>query len=153
MVWPGGHGGVPRRLRRHLGAAALTELMARGVCQRFAFDTYEREIERFGGPAGTAAAETMFAADSAAVVDSSPPGCHATSPSNHSPGTQLSATLDDLHAGGDLTCTPTDLHGSVVHLHLNRSLAADHPTERCVFGLLSRLRAGLAASARVRHPG
>ena len=34
----------------------------------FAFDTYEREIERFGGPAGANAAEEVFCADSRAVA-------------------------------------------------------------------------------------
>lgn len=45
------------------------ELMTGGLCQRFAFDTYDREIERYGGPAGLAAAEAVFAADSPAAVD------------------------------------------------------------------------------------
>ncbi len=44
------------------------ELMADGLCQRFTFDTYERELERYGGPAGTAAGESLFAADSRAVT-------------------------------------------------------------------------------------
>jgi thiopeptide-type bacteriocin biosynthesis protein len=45
------------------------DLMAEGLCQRFVFDTYEREVERYGGPAGMAAAEAIFTADSPAVVD------------------------------------------------------------------------------------
>ncbi len=43
-------------------------LVAEQSCQRFAFDTYEREIERYGGPDGIAASETIFAADSRAVA-------------------------------------------------------------------------------------
>ncbi len=39
-------------------------LMSEGLCLKFAFDTYEPEIERFGGVDGTAAAEALFAADS-----------------------------------------------------------------------------------------
>jgi thiopeptide-type bacteriocin biosynthesis protein len=39
------------------------------VCRRFVLDTYEREIERFGGAEAVAAVETLFAADSQAVVD------------------------------------------------------------------------------------
>jgi thiopeptide-type bacteriocin biosynthesis protein len=36
---------------------------------RFSFDTYDREVERYGGMAGLAVAETLFAADSRAVVE------------------------------------------------------------------------------------
>ena len=61
-------------------------------------------------------------------------------------GAAQGATLDGLHASGKLTCPPSDLYGSLVHLHLNRLLAAGASTERRAFGLLSRLRAGLAAS-------
>jgi len=43
------------------------EQMAAGLCQRFAFDSYEREIDRYGGPEGMAVAEAIFAADSRAV--------------------------------------------------------------------------------------
>ena len=45
------------------------DLMADGLCQRFCFDTYDREIERYGGPAGMAAAEAIFTSDSPAAVD------------------------------------------------------------------------------------
>jgi thiopeptide-type bacteriocin biosynthesis protein len=45
------------------------ELIAEGMCQRFAFDTYDREIERYGGPAGMSAVEAIFTADSPAAVD------------------------------------------------------------------------------------
>jgi lantibiotic biosynthesis protein len=44
------------------------ELVADGVCTRFAFDTYEREVERYGGNDGLRAAEAIFAADSPAVA-------------------------------------------------------------------------------------
>ncbi len=37
-------------------------------CDRFAVDTYEREVERYGGPEGMAAAEELFAADSRCVA-------------------------------------------------------------------------------------
>ena len=48
---------------------ALAErLMGVGRCDRLAFDTYEREVERYGGPAGIDAAERVFAADSRAVA-------------------------------------------------------------------------------------
>jgi thiopeptide-type bacteriocin biosynthesis protein len=45
------------------------EMIAEGMCQRFAFDTYDREIERYGGSAGMAAVEAIFAADSPPAVD------------------------------------------------------------------------------------
>jgi thiopeptide-type bacteriocin biosynthesis protein len=43
--------------------------MAAGQVSRFGFDTYERELERYGGPSGIAWAETFFAADSSSVAD------------------------------------------------------------------------------------
>ena len=46
-------------------AAGLAEA---GVVERLAVDTYEREVERFGGPAGIGLAEEIFAADSRAVA-------------------------------------------------------------------------------------
>lgn len=39
-------------------------LMSDGLCLKFQFDTYEQEIERFGGPCGMANSEAIFAADS-----------------------------------------------------------------------------------------
>ena len=44
-------------------------LLADGLCTRLCFDTYDRELERYGGTAGTAAAEAIFGADSRAVID------------------------------------------------------------------------------------
>jgi thiopeptide-type bacteriocin biosynthesis protein len=49
--------------------AWASRLMADGKCQKFAFDTYDREVERYGGPDATRSAEALFAADSRAVVD------------------------------------------------------------------------------------
>jgi lantibiotic biosynthesis protein len=45
------------------------DLMGDGSCLRFGFDTYDREVERYGGVSGTAAAEALFAADSRAVAE------------------------------------------------------------------------------------
>lgn len=39
-------------------------LMSSQLCHKFAFDTYEQELERFGGALGMAAAEALFFADS-----------------------------------------------------------------------------------------
>jgi hypothetical protein len=44
-------------------------LIGDGLCARLCFDTYDRELERFGGTAGTAAAEAIFGADSRAVIE------------------------------------------------------------------------------------
>ena len=43
-------------------------LVAAGGRDRFTIDTYEREVERYGGPEGMAAAEELFAADSRCVT-------------------------------------------------------------------------------------
>jgi thiopeptide-type bacteriocin biosynthesis protein len=64
--------GEPQRLLKELLPALCTwaaELISAGSCQRFAFDTYERETERFGGLDGMAIAEDLFAADSRAVAE------------------------------------------------------------------------------------
>ncbi len=45
------------------------DLVSADVAQRFSFDTYERESERYGGQLGMSVAEAVFAADSAAVAD------------------------------------------------------------------------------------
>ncbi|MEV5763632.1 lantibiotic dehydratase [Micromonospora sp. NPDC052213] len=69
------------RLRFHGDPAALTGplmeqvcawaggLNADGLCGKFSFETYEREIERYGGEAGMAAAERLFMADSPGVAE------------------------------------------------------------------------------------
>jgi thiopeptide-type bacteriocin biosynthesis protein len=43
--------------------------MTEGLCLRFSFDTYDREVERYGGVAGIAVAEALFAVDSRAVAE------------------------------------------------------------------------------------
>ena len=62
----------PERLMSRLApefCSWATGLMSDGVCLRFCFDTYEREVERYGGVEGTAVAETLFTADSHAVAE------------------------------------------------------------------------------------
>jgi len=49
--------------------AWATTLISDGLCSRFCFDTYDREVQRYGGPEGVAAAEAIFAADSRAVAE------------------------------------------------------------------------------------
>jgi thiopeptide-type bacteriocin biosynthesis protein len=48
--------------------AALAAAGDAGLWWRLALDTYEREVERYGGPAGVELAEQLFCADSAAVL-------------------------------------------------------------------------------------
>ncbi|MDQ1031272.1 thiopeptide-type bacteriocin biosynthesis protein [Streptomyces umbrinus] len=43
------------------------DLSAGGMCTKFSFETYEREVERYGGEAGMRAAEAIFTADSPVV--------------------------------------------------------------------------------------
>jgi lantibiotic biosynthesis protein len=54
---------VRRRIER-----AITTAFAAGLVRRLVFDTYEREVERYGGEAGVDAAEQYFQADSEAVI-------------------------------------------------------------------------------------
>lgn len=49
--------------------AWLDALMEEGTCTRFAIDTYDREVERYGGVDAMRVAESMFAVDSEAVAD------------------------------------------------------------------------------------
>jgi thiopeptide-type bacteriocin biosynthesis protein len=65
-------GGEPTRLLSELlprACALAQELIGDGRCSRVAFDTYEREIERYGGRAAIGISESIFAADSAAVAE------------------------------------------------------------------------------------
>lgn len=72
-------------------AAGLT---AEGLCLKFLFDTYEREIERFGGPEGMSVAEAIFAADSAAAAELV--RCLKAKGWTQDSTTLLVLTLDDL---------------------------------------------------------
>ncbi|MDQ3698227.1 MAG: lantibiotic dehydratase [Gemmatimonadota bacterium] len=59
--------GAPDRLSSHLFGQLCqwaTAMMASGMCTRIVFDTYDRELERFGGSAGMTVAESLFYADS-----------------------------------------------------------------------------------------
>jgi lantibiotic biosynthesis protein len=64
------HGRADRLLHVLPRLRELTEPLVRaGLVWRVQLDTYEREIERYGGPAGIEHAERIFHADSAAVLD------------------------------------------------------------------------------------
>jgi thiopeptide-type bacteriocin biosynthesis protein len=192
------------------------DLLAQGQCSRLAFDTYEREIERYGGPAAMASAEEIFAVDSATAVEMLH---HARSgefavdrttltvlsvdellaalgldvarrlalyrdavATRHETGDEyrrrkqaLRRILgnrrtgdDDLHvllarvlhvretalaapaqrlralsAAGELTKPLERIFQSLVHVHCNRLLGGEPPTEQHVLGLLLRTREGL----------
>lgn len=49
--------------------AAVAPLLADGRLWRFQLDTYDREVERYGGPAGIGLCERLFHADSEAVLE------------------------------------------------------------------------------------
>jgi lantibiotic biosynthesis protein len=53
---------------RRIGAG-LEPFLADGRIHRVALDTYEREVDRYGGPRGIELAETVFHADSDAVLE------------------------------------------------------------------------------------
>lgn len=81
--------------------------MSEGPCQKFTFDVYDREIERYGGPAGIVAAEQLFCADSVAVMEmfhfrrAGQKGLDQQNPGSDLADPQILAVLstDDLLAG------------------------------------------------------
>jgi thiopeptide-type bacteriocin biosynthesis protein len=63
--------GSPERLTAHLYPHICEwagRMMSNGFCLKFIFDTYEQEVERFGGPQGMVAAEAIFSADSSSTA-------------------------------------------------------------------------------------
>ncbi|MEV0390024.1 lantibiotic dehydratase [Nonomuraea sp. NPDC050643] len=83
-------------LMRHVCDWAA-DLISAGACRTFAFDTYEREIERYGGVNAMPAAEGVFTADSPAVA-----GLLALSRSRgfpYDPTTVAALSVDDLLDG------------------------------------------------------
>lgn len=63
--------GEPARLLAELAPAlhaAAAPFVAEGLIWRMQLDTYNREVERYGGPEGVALAEQLFHADSAAAL-------------------------------------------------------------------------------------
>ena len=64
--------GEPDRLTGELMprlSSWASDLMDRGTCQSFTLDTYERELERYGGEQGMRVAEAVFGVDSSVVVE------------------------------------------------------------------------------------
>jgi thiopeptide-type bacteriocin biosynthesis protein len=73
--WHGDPELLLRQLLPHLSDVAQA-LIEAGALTRFALDTYERELDRYGGPAGLDMCERIFHADSRAVLQllALPPG-------------------------------------------------------------------------------
>jgi thiopeptide-type bacteriocin biosynthesis protein len=90
QVWP--------RLREACAAA-----LASGEAWRLQLDTYEREVERYGGPAGMEACEALFGADSEAVLTllEAYPGDAGADARWRLGVRALDALLDDLGLGLD----------------------------------------------------
>jgi thiopeptide-type bacteriocin biosynthesis protein len=64
------HGSADRMMRQlfpHVCEWA-SRMMSDGFCLKFLFDTYEQEVERFGGLRGMTASEAVFSADSRSAV-------------------------------------------------------------------------------------
>jgi thiopeptide-type bacteriocin biosynthesis protein len=64
--------GDPSRMKRELISTVCdwaAEAVASGLSERFTLDTYDRELERFGGVAATAVAEQLFGADTRMVAE------------------------------------------------------------------------------------
>jgi thiopeptide-type bacteriocin biosynthesis protein len=64
--------GEPRRVTGELAPrlyAWASVLMERGACQALVLDTYERELERYGGEPGMDVAEAIFGVDSRVVLE------------------------------------------------------------------------------------
>jgi len=92
--------GSPQRLMAQLLPQVCdwaSNLMSSELCQRFAFDTYDQEIERFGGPSGMALSEAVFFADSRSVAGLL--GCLKNKVWPHDPSLLFALSIDDLLVG------------------------------------------------------
>jgi thiopeptide-type bacteriocin biosynthesis protein len=92
--------GSPERLTAHLYPHICEwagRLMSSGICLKYIFDTYEQEVERFGGPYGMAAAEAIFSADSSSTAALL--RCLRNKQWPNDQTTLLALSIDDLLAG------------------------------------------------------
>lgn len=218
------HGDSKRLVQKLFPALCdwANDLTQSELCSHFVIDTYEREIERYGGPTAMAVAEALFAADTDAVVQIlnllemkkltldlvsiavlslddllaslqlSDAECRNLSQmySGHrnesgveyrkrkalllsllgnadrwerQPGgpdladvfarrrgqlIRIARRFSELQSSGELSRSLPTLCQSFMHLHLNRLLAGDGPTERRILGLLWRTRQALASRER-----
>lgn len=199
------------------------DLIAQCRCSSFAFDTYEREIERYGGLSAIAVAEEIFTVDSETVVelldalrggkmtldrtelavvsvdallhalgldvarrvalyrmtvetkresgdeyrrrkaalrrllhdqDANSQSAQVVSRilrARHAAVAPLAQRLHALTASGECTKPIDSICSSFVHLHCNRLLGAEKPTEQLLLGLLLRTREGLLRAPIVRN--
>ncbi|MET8543055.1 lantibiotic dehydratase, partial [Kitasatospora sp. NPDC004799] len=97
LRWKGDHEALTRHLLPEVArlAAALTD---EGLVSRLVVDTYERELERYGGPQGTDASEQAFCADSRAVLRL----LAETAPARTPPPVPSVPSAPEVPADGDL---------------------------------------------------
>ena len=111
--------GVPERLWSDLMpllCSWASALVTDDLCRGFSFETYERELERYGGPEGMAISESIFSADSRAAV--------SLLQLQASNGTKLDKMLLSALSTDDLLCA---LGASAeVRLKVYRALAPNH---------------------------
>ena len=99
------HGSADRLMRQlfpHVCEWA-SRMMSDGFCRKFLFDTYEQEVERFGGLRGMTASEAVFSADSRSAVGLL--RCLRTKLWPHDQTTFLALSIDDLLYGLGLSET------------------------------------------------
>jgi thiopeptide-type bacteriocin biosynthesis protein len=92
--------GPPERLTGQLFGHVCDwagRLMSDALCLKFTFDTYEREVERFGGLAGMAAAEALFSVDSRHTAELL--RYSKAKQWSHDRTTLLAVSIDDLLGG------------------------------------------------------
>ncbi len=92
--------GSPERLTGQLFGHVCDwarRLMADDMCLKFVFDTYEQEVERYGGLAGMAAAEALFSVDSRYAAQLL--RCSGAKRWQHDRTTLLAISIDDLLGG------------------------------------------------------
>jgi thiopeptide-type bacteriocin biosynthesis protein len=92
--------GSPERLTSQLFGHVCDwarRLMADELCLKFLFDMYEQEVERYGGLAGMAAAEALFAVDSRYSAELL--RCSRAKQWPHDRTTLLTISIDDLLDG------------------------------------------------------
>ncbi|MFD4657789.1 lantibiotic dehydratase [Kitasatospora sp. NPDC058444] len=105
LRWKGDHEALTRHLLPEV-ARLTAQLTDEGLVSRLVIDTYERELERYGGSEGTDASEQAFCADSRAVMRLlAETGPTRTPPAPDTPGTP---DAPDTPGTPDTPDTPVD---------------------------------------------